>query len=1093
MQYETLVYTDELTGLKNRRFLNKLKEHVIPRIKKSPGYFTVVMTDIDHFKDVNDTYGHLKGDQVITGFGQYLQSSLRREDFIIRYGGDEFIVIQPGLNRKNAYIIWERVINRLSKMRIADIKIGISAGIASFPEDGENLIELIKEADTELYAAKRAGRNRIGKKVEKRLRLGECGFINRKEETYKLLSYVNSNAAIVVRGNAGIGKTRLIKEALSRTREREIMWSDCLPFNMSIPYYPLRELIKYKIKRAGTHFLEKIPEAFRLELEKIVPDAGMGTDINKSDNMLDRYRLYEGIKRVLAEGKNSKILVIDNTQWIDSNSLQVLEYIMRTSGNIVYIFAYRKEEIEKQVENFLGQVSRYIRVKELTLAPLKPTHVKEMVETSIGGKNSHLSEFIAKKSGGTPFYVEELIRELYEQGFLRVENGDWRFEEPAKYITPRGIEDVIERKFKQLPREEQNLMKFASVAGEVNITLLENLMQYNEGHIIGLIESCIKSGLLKGQENNIKFADEITREVIQNRHVGNIRARSIHKKVGEWLEFTYKDNLTQIAERLFYHFNESGVWYNCAKYATMAGDNAKEIYANNAAIDYYTDAIKCLNMCDNPDVKKDILRCLMNRASVLKLTGKYDKALQDIEAALEIARETGDKIQEAKCFSSLSDVHVASCDFRKELKEAKTAYGIYRKTGNIQGMVSALNLIGVAYYNMGEFKNAIKYFEQSLELNKKINSLIDKSGSFNNLATIYSEYQDFDKALAYFKKALRIRRKMHHKEGVGGTLNNIGILFGNLGKQKKALKYYRDSLKVVREIGNIEGEVTTLLNIGVAYEELNKYKKAFEYYNTALKLARDINLKHIEYIIIIDIGILYKILGNYDKSLEYCRNSLKTATKIQDKKGQITTQYCIADVFLELGEYQQALKHFSYTYETSKKMGERDVIIISLLAIGRAYTEMGNYENAHLYYDKAEHAATNFHIYDIPILIGRANLNLAEGNLQKAGFLVKKIQKMLEEDHPPSLIANSYFTIAKYNLKKGKYKNAEENFNMARKIYRKLGLKKNLGEVYYYLALMFKQTGNKTENVKNFEKAIAIFKELKTTKWLDKVQTNAVY
>ena len=155
---------DELTGAYNRRYLD---EQMAARLAEALRYtapFTIGLLDVDHFKRVNDTYGHQVGDQVLAETASIIRRQMRKEDLLARYGGEEFAVMLPHTDRLGAAILAERVREAIAEHAFvvpsATITITISMGLASFPLDEvENDAELLKVADTRLYEAKHEGRN----------------------------------------------------------------------------------------------------------------------------------------------------------------------------------------------------------------------------------------------------------------------------------------------------------------------------------------------------------------------------------------------------------------------------------------------------------------------------------------------------------------------------------------------------------------------------------------------------------------------------------------------------------------------------------------------------------------------------------------------------------------------------------------------------------------------------------------------------------------------------------------------------------------------------------------------------------------------
>jgi len=163
-----LANTDPLTGLLNRRAFMDRMEQEISRAQREKKSFSIILADIDHFKNVNDTYGHQVGDLVLQRFTGRLKTSARPYDFLGRYGGEEFLVCLPGADGLQAASVAERMREQIEDMEIMlpddsrSIRVTASFGTASYSvESGENTDLFIKKADDALYLAKNKGRNRV--------------------------------------------------------------------------------------------------------------------------------------------------------------------------------------------------------------------------------------------------------------------------------------------------------------------------------------------------------------------------------------------------------------------------------------------------------------------------------------------------------------------------------------------------------------------------------------------------------------------------------------------------------------------------------------------------------------------------------------------------------------------------------------------------------------------------------------------------------------------------------------------------------------------------------------------------------------------
>jgi len=189
--------TDALTGLGNRRVFHETLDAEIRRSRRYRWPVTVLMLDLDHFKDVNDTFGHMLGDFVLERVGGIVRHAVRDADAACRFGGEELAVILPETAREGGYAVAERIRRRVERAFQGrpvdghDIAMTISVGLATFPEDGLHADELLARADEALYGAKHAGRNRV------------C--VHFREKRAALRFPVKSGTGVRLEGSAGPG------------------------------------------------------------------------------------------------------------------------------------------------------------------------------------------------------------------------------------------------------------------------------------------------------------------------------------------------------------------------------------------------------------------------------------------------------------------------------------------------------------------------------------------------------------------------------------------------------------------------------------------------------------------------------------------------------------------------------------------------------------------------------------------------------------------------------------------------------------------------------------------------------------------------
>jgi two-component system cell cycle response regulator len=160
-----LTTVDGLTQIFNRRYFEETLDREISRCNRYGRELSLVLIDIDNFKRINDTYGHLAGDYVLKHLASTVRTKIRREDIFARFGGEEFAVLLPELDHKQAANVAEKTRKLVEKQTFKfdnqAITVTISLGVATFSEGQRDGTELVKAADARLYQAKQAGRNRV--------------------------------------------------------------------------------------------------------------------------------------------------------------------------------------------------------------------------------------------------------------------------------------------------------------------------------------------------------------------------------------------------------------------------------------------------------------------------------------------------------------------------------------------------------------------------------------------------------------------------------------------------------------------------------------------------------------------------------------------------------------------------------------------------------------------------------------------------------------------------------------------------------------------------------------------------------------------
>jgi diguanylate cyclase (GGDEF)-like protein len=1090
-------YIDELSGVYNRRYLKEKQEAEIATYIEHNIPFSVVMIDIDHFKEINDTHGHLKGDEIIKGFARFLQEALRRSDSVIRYGGDEFMCVMPKAMRQDAEWIYRRILKQCKEHTFSELTISLSIGIASFPDDGGDFAQLMKIADEALYDAKRSGRGRIGVIKKKKIELPMKIFLDRieeKEAMRRVLSDGKQVQVVTIKGNVGVGKTRLGKEVLGACKGQEIIWSDCIFMSDSIAYYPIREALNYRVNRLGIALLQDLPSVYKLELGKLIPEIAEELEEPEGiDVVMDKYRLYESIRKVVEIGNIPKVFVIDNVQWIDKESIEVLRYLVRTLKEqiITFVFIFRTEEMTDFLEDFFTSVSRETSVVDIPVEPLTVSDAKKGMQAIIGEEpNDSLVNFVYRESGGVPFYVEEIMRGLVEKRYLTVEHDTWVFRVPEEEIVPKSLEDVAMRKYRSLSKEAQQVLDIASTIGRFDIDIIMHITGYNEGEIMGLINDISRLGMVRYTQDRFEFADEISRNALYKRNIEGIRGITLHRQVAEQLEVSSKGKEKEMVEELALHFYRGKAREKGIRYCAEAGDSSRQKYANQEAIRYYTWALALMKDETDEQSRKTKIDYLLKRSDILNVIGDGDSALRDLKRCLLEAQTMGARGQEAAIMHQQAKVYFRLSQYHDAIQAAEKCQNISEEIGERNRYAESLRIIGNAHTLLGDIEKARNFYEQALTIFKETKERRGEQEALNNIGVVYKKLGNYSRALEYYEKALQIAQDIGYKPAIGSCFANIGGVYHLLGNYHMALKYYEDSLQIDREMGDRRSEALTSSNLGVVYEKLGKSQNALDYHEASLRMKREIGDKRGEAISLSNTSLIHIKLGQYEKAVTYFENALEITREIGEKSVEAFTLNGLGNAYQDLGEFQKAL----HLYEEALKIVEQIHIdwqrFDILLALGKLHNEMREWDKAHRCADEVCRMAdeANSQPMIIDSLSLRAELYIEQGKLNECADVIHRLEDITKNVTNEDIKAGLYLVTGRYYAAHGDSEQADSRLHASLMLYESLGDWMATGRAHYYIGVSESTKGRKSQCADSLKKALDIFRFIKSKAWIEKAE-----
>lgn len=1041
-------YIDDLTNVFNRRHLyENVKVEINAYIEKDIT-FSIAWIDIDHFKPINDTHGHLKGDEVIKEFANFVKKSLRLSDTIVRYGGDEFVCILPKMKKQDAEITFNRIIKTCREVKPAGVPITISVGISTYPDDSDDFEELLSIADDILYDAKRSGRDRLGSLRKKRIEIPIKSFINRngeKEKLKQLLFDRKSGVKIaLIKGAVGIGKTRLAKELLSDFKGKEIVWSDCIALADNIAYYPIREIIKYRLQRQGVEILESIPSVYKVEISKLIPEilSEVKTDTDPKEFVVDKYRLYESVKLLVDSGEKEKVIIIDNIQWIDDDSIEVLKYLFRALKErpIKCILLHRTEEATKGLLELAAFITRELDAREVALLCFPHTEIKQCIKAIIGEEPlDNLVEYITNESGGNPFYIEQLMRELVDQNYLELIDDKWHFKPPTKELVPKSIADIAMMKYQRLSEEGKKLLEIASVLGKFDPELIQQITGFNLGHIVGLIGDIENLGLVKEVGSNLEFQDAISRNAIYEHCVTGLKRRMLHKKVAQVLEKRYSEQ--EVLEELAFHYYRGKEIDKGAEFCEKVGDHAKEIYSNHNAIKYYAWAEELLQQENDPKKMKKAMQCSMKRVRVLALIGNPNKGMEIARDILKRLQHIKDPQLEAEVFFILAGLGYEVANYEQSITDGEKSLRLFESFKDERGVAKVLLTVGGCRRRLSNYAQALKDFERALKIGEKYNDKLVALRAHGNIGNLYINMGEYGSAFTQYELAGKIAEEINDQQCMAQILGNIGNICFKQGIYEEAKSYYLKSLEITRKIGNRNSEANTMNNLGSAYNSLGLLDQALKTFKDALNINQTIGNKQNESILLNNMGIIHSNMGDFASAKKYYEDSMQVAEQIKSAERIFSNLTCLGEMYIELGETAKAKVMLDRSYDIGKT--SRDMLLDSYGLACKYYLLVKDFKaftkTLALLEDIQKETQSESLNAEIHILYGRCYTE--NGEYDKAGEFLQKALEIYRKIKHKLRTGIVRFYLGEMEIKARKKDFAEKDLSMAKEIFTTIGAK----------------------------------------------------
>ncbi len=838
------------------------------------------------------------------------------------------------------------------------------------PEDRPSTAGEVREALKRLNEAPEAfaaeyltGLSPLDRLARGRL-VGRQEEFNRIKKLWRQVMAAGSTAAatenvLVISGEAGVGKTPLVKEirSLAQVSGGRVLQGTGYA-RESAPYAPIVQII---------HEAEPLPEALPDlvvgDLMSLSPDLAMrSVPVNAPLSPLsEQQRLFESLFALFATfaERQPLLLILEDAHWADGNTLFLLRHLARrarvTHLKLLIVLTYRPGEIDEgccNLEEVLLDLEQERLSVTINLQPFSREQTRELLATmGLETVSDPFVDSIYKVTEGNLFFIEEICKALIEEGFLACDNGQWHFSGIEELELPQSVRVALQVRLNRLPPEAQDVLRLAALIGrEFDYEVLRQACENpNEETLIDSLELAERAQLISevhaksqnghpaiGPNERFTFAHTLIPTTLKE-EISSLRRRRLHRRIANAIENVYPDDL----EKLAYHYGLAGNQDKARQYTILAGDRARRLYANAEALRFYNEALQ-LTAADHPDR----FHILAARAQVYEVLAQRDLQQADIEMMLELAEQQDDDTLRCDALIALADMFLlteamltrepaekaveiarrlqdpvregralrcagwgawARHDYHVSCSALETAVARFRQAGMLAQAAECLHMLSLVtgMQGLGEQEVSQKFAEDAIQLSRLAGDPRQEAISLRRLAIVYMDRLELDQALQICQEALNLHRELGDRHEECMALNAVGVILAWLRRFDEASEHFRQSFELSKVIHSSMGFWMVFANMQwFCFRREGRYEDGLAFIEEQFSLS-EVQKDAYLYanLLVLKAELLYQ-LGQYVEALSVLRQ-----VTLQSERLFGTTAKALLLVFI--AEIESSLHHFS--------------------------------------------------------------------------------------------------------------------------------------------------------------------------------------
>jgi class 3 adenylate cyclase/tetratricopeptide (TPR) repeat protein len=729
-------------------------------------------------------------------------------------------------------------------------------GYFTFKLLGPTVVKGVREA---VNVWEVSGLGALRTRLQRAISRGLTRFVGRDRELEALrhaaeIAASGHGQVVAVMAEPGVGKSRLFHEfKLISQSDWTILEAFSISHGKASSYLPVIEVLKDYFEIESSDDDRKRRERINgkiITLDRSLEDAlpflftllslNLGADpLDQMDAQIKRRRTHEALKRILLRESLDRalMLIFEDLHWIDDETQQLLKVLVDSIANarILLLVNYRPE-----YRHEWGNRTYY---SQLRLDPLGPESADEMLSSLLGNELAFqpLRHLISEKTEGNPFFIEELVQALFEDGSL-VSNGKLTLTRPLTQVRlPTTVQAVLASRIDRLAPDEKDLLQTLSVLGrEFPLGLVRNVLQMPADRLEQLLSRLQLGEFIYEQpafpEVDYFFKHALTQEVAYNSLLSG-RRRLLHERAGTGMEALYADRLDDHLNELARHYERGGNAQKAVEYLQGAGQQSVSRASHAEAITQFTSALELLKTFpETPERMKKELALQLGLGSALQVIKGWSvpEVGQVFERAHQLCQRldvSGDLVE---ALAGLVGFYFVSVRLPKAYELAQQLVSIAENEQNPDWLVKAHQLIGMTLAVMGEFPSAHAHLVRASSVDSSLRRSFWGAAvaSWEAITLMHLGYPD--RALGAGERALVLGREASDPLAYVNALNNVWWARQVHQKGEACLELAEEIFRLAVEHGFLWYAAFARLLRGQALMGLNRAEEAIREIKDAL-------------------------------------------------------------------------------------------------------------------------------------------------------------------------------------------------------------------------------------------------------------------